>query len=271
MSQPTNRPTASAQLSSPKSTDSLAQKLPDTCRVPGYWEALAFNSDNWAHEISASPLWREAKDNLENWKKEYRRKYSGSLYKESTLQNFVGKAAGRIREKVFDKISRAEDQAVEISRIFDQRVAIPRLEDLVRVRIETQFLDGVPFLATKILDLAKSHDPYAKIEPKGKLSGYFAQHVTFALPVYFRFAGSNHSCNVTCEVQVATTLATLVWENSHGLYESSRSNLERSEDWQWSPNDPRFLSRQLGHMIHLADGLFCNLRDQSKTQKQGRP
>ena len=81
------------------------------------------------------------------------------------------------------------------------------------------------------------------------------------MPVYFRFGGQPISCDVTCEVQIATALATHVWENSHGLYENTRVNLEKSEDWQWNPRDPRFLSRQLGHMIHLADGMFCNLRD----------
>ena len=175
----------------------------------------------------------------------------------------MGKSSDRIKEKIFAKISHSENRVLEIKRLFDQSVPIPNIEDLVRVRIETQFLDGVPFLARKIAEIAKIYDQAVKVEPKGKLSGYFAQHVTFRLPVHFRFSGITTSCNVMCEVQIATMLATLVWENSHGLYESSRVTTERSEDWQWSPKDPRFLSRQLGHMIHLADGLFCNLRDTS--------
>lgn len=103
------------------------------------------------------------------------------------------------------------------------------------------------------------------IEPKGSLNGYFAQRITFRHRVFFRFGGIENVCTVTCEVQIATSLATHVWENSHGLYETTRVNLSESTDWQWSPKDPRFLSRQLGHMIHLADGLFCNLRDNSNT------
>lgn len=236
-------------------------KLPSECNVPGYWDTLASNTEDWAPMITAGPFWRNANTQLESWKKEYRRLFNGILYKGPELPTFVGKSAGRIKEKVFQRIRQSEDADREIKRIFDQTTPVPRLEDLVRVRIETQFLDGVPFLANKVLGLAKSFDSAAKIEPKGKLSGYFAQHVTFSLPLHFRYNSINSSCEITCEVQVATSLATLVWENSHGLYESSRVNRESSEDWQWSPNDPRFLSRQLGHMIHLADGLFCNLRD----------
>lgn len=249
------------------SIETFLTQFRSECSIPGYWETLAENTTDWAHVISASPFWRDAAKNLELWKKEYRRETGGILYKGSVLPPFVGKSTERIKEKVFEKIERSENHLIEIKRLFDQSVPVPRLEDLVRVRLETQFLDGVPFLAKKILDLAKKHDPNALIEPKGKLSGYFAQHVTFKLPVHFRFNGISNSCDVTCEVQVATTLATLVWENSHGLYEGTRVKLEKSEEWQWSPNDPRFLSRQLGHMIHLADGLFCNLRDKSNSHK----
>lgn len=238
--------------------------LPAHCATPGYWEALAENTNYWAPEISAGPFWQKANAALEGWRKEYRREFGGDLNTGLNLPNFVGKSAARIKEKIIQKVGRAEIVEEEIKRIFDQNVPVPRLEDLVRVRLQVQFLDGVPFLAKKILDLANQYDANAKIEAKGSLNGYFAQHLTFRLPVYFRFGGGPQaSCDITCEVQVATSLATHVWENSHGIYENTRINLEKSEDWQWSPRDPRFLSRQLGHMIHLADGLFCNLRDSS--------
>ena len=239
------------------------KNIPADCLIPGYWDSLAENTKYWAGEISAGPLWQSVNTELVNWRKEYYRNLGGVL-STGIIPKFVGKSAARIEEKVFSKIQRAENVEQEIKRLFDQSVPVPRLEDLVRVRLPVQFLDGVPFLAKKINELAKKFDPSASIEAKGNLNGYFAQHITFKWPVYFRFGGGQKSCDVTCEVQIATSLATHVWENSHGLYENARVNLERSEDWQWSPNDPRFLSRQLGHMIHLADGLFCNLRDSSK-------
>jgi hypothetical protein len=264
MSHQIERSDTMQRIVKPKHIPSFLAELPTDCSVPGYWETLAENTDDWAPVVSASPLWRAANGQLEIWKKEYRREFQGQLFKGNALPTFVGKSADRIKEKTFDKLEKASDIKSEIRRIFYQSVAVPLLEDLVRVRLETQFLDGVPFLAKKILGIAQQYDSKAQVEPKGKLSGYFAQHLTFKLPVHFRFDARTTSCEVTCEVQIATSLATLVWENSHGLYEGTRVNFEKAEEWQWNPKDPRFLSRQLGHMIHLADGLFCNLRDSSK-------
>ena len=234
--------------------------------MPGFWDTLGKNTDDWAPIASVSPFWRQANASLETWKKEYRRESGGILIKGGKLNDFVGKSGERIEEKVLSKIRGGSNRSEIIKDIFHQSAPVPRIEDLIRTRLETQFLDGVPFLAKKLLEVAKSFDEKAKIEPKGKISGYFAQHITFSLPMHFRINGNDMSCQVVCEIQVATMLATLVWENSHGLYESSRITNEKTEDWQWSPNDPRFLSRQLGHMIHLADGLFCNLRDKSQSR-----
>lgn len=251
--------------------DGIFKLLPNDCSTPGYWTSLAENSNDWAHEISACHFWRDANAALPRWKKEYRRDHGGALGLGDGLPSFVGKSAQRIREKTIEKVRRAEDLNHGVREIFDQEVAIPRLEDLVRVRLQVHFLDGVPYLARKIHELVKKYDPRAKIEPKGSLNGYFAQHLTFCWPVYFRFGGDPTSCKVTCEVQIATSLATHVWTNSHGLYEATRIDFEKSEDWQWSPKDPRFLARQLGHMIHLADGLFCNLRDNSLGSNASAP
>lgn len=244
----------------------MPDNVPSECKIPGYWKSLAENTNSWAAEISAGPLWQKMNVELVNWRKEYRREFGGVL-SAGNVRDFVGKSAERIEEKVLGKIKRATNEQQEINRLFDQSVPVPRLDDLVRVRLPVQFLDGVPFLAKKIIDHAKKFDSMASIEAKGNLNGYFAQHLTFKWPVYFRFGGVARSCDVTCEVQIATSLATHVWENSHGLYENTRVNLEKSEDWQWNPKDPRFLSRQLGHMIHLADGLFCNLRDSSNNKE----
>lgn len=223
---------------------SILDNMRAECSIPGYWNSLAENTNSWAGEISAGLLWQNINTELVNWRKEYHRDFGGVLSTGITPK-FVGKSAARIEEKVLSKIERAENIQQEIIRLFDQSVPVPRLEDLVRVRLPVQFLDGVPFLAKKINELAKQYDPSASIEAKGNLNGYFAQHLTFKWQVYFRFGGGPKSCDVTCEVQIATSLATHVWENSHGLYENTRVNLEKSEDWQWNPKDPRFLSRQL--------------------------
>ena len=70
--------------------------LPNECNIPGYWETLAENTNDWAPQISASPFWRAANSHIENWKKEYRRETQGLLYKGSEFPSFVGKSAARI-------------------------------------------------------------------------------------------------------------------------------------------------------------------------------
>ena len=86
----------------------------------------------------------------------------------------------------------------------------------------------------------------------------------------YRFGVEVIQARIICEIQVATELSTTVWDTTHTLYEVSRDSDEVPEDWQWSPKDPRFISRQLGHMIHLADGLLVQLREASSFEKTKR-
>jgi len=204
---------------------------------------------------------------LGDWEKQYRREFNSELTKGS-WPHFIGKSAERIREKTRAKIKQAENRQEELLRLYDSATPVPRLEDLVRVRVNCPLLDGVPFLAQRLVSLATELGCETTLEAKGNLRGYFAQHLLFKTPVYFRINGAAQSYLLTCEVQIATALATSVWENSHSLYEISRVSEDLPEEWQWSPSDPRFLSRQLGHMIHLADGLFCLLRDAGNKERK---
>lgn len=258
--------TAAADANKQKYPEILAEERAET-NVAGYWETLEANSADWAHEVSACRLWRAASDAAPNWTKEYRRLHGGDLVRGEWPQ-FVGKGAVRIREKTYQKIQNASDPRAEVNKLFDEPAPVPRLEDLVRVRINCSLLDGVPFLISRLSSLAKEMGYIAEVEAKGNIRGYFAQHLLFRTPVHFMMNKQQISYNLTCEVQVATALASHVWELSHAFYEESRTTAEEPADWQWAPSDPRFLSRQLGHMIHLADGLFCMLRDSAPAAKE---
>jgi ppGpp synthetase/RelA/SpoT-type nucleotidyltranferase len=138
---------------------------------------------------------------------------------------------------------------------------VPRISDLVRTRLVCSYLDAAPFLAEKLKNLADEFNANPILDQKGSIEGYFAQHLNFEVSVFFRFAGSEQQYRLSCEVQVATLLATAIWQAAHPIYESARTEGELAQDWQWSPKNPKFLARQLGHMVHLADGLLCTLRD----------
>jgi len=99
---------------------------------------------------------------------------------------------------------------------------------------------------------------------EGRIEGYFAQHITFEQSVILRIAGHEQIATLKCEIQLASELATRIWDASHPLYEDARIRRNSPSEWQWTPDDPRFIANQLGHMIHLADGLLVQLRDANR-------
>ena len=147
------------------------------------------------------------------------------------------------------------------ARLLRECPSICRDSPLVRARVECQYLDGVEFLASRIEESASELGIICERERQGRLQGYFAQHLWFEQRVIFRFGGGEELITIMCEVQIATALATRVWEGAHPIYEEWRVQSDEPEDWQWNPSDPRFTARQLGHMIHLADGLLVQLRN----------
>jgi hypothetical protein len=179
------------------------------------------------------------------------------------LPDFSGKGADRTKAKLIRKCT--EDPNFVREALGSSGPPLPRLSDLVRTRVSCKFLDGVEYLAERLNELAVEQGVAVGRERQGKLVGYFAQHVTFAADVHVRIAGHAEPVRITCEIQVATELSSQIWDAAHPVYEAARVTTDDPEDWQWSPKDPRFISRQLGHMIHLADGILVQLRDSTRS------
>lgn len=236
--------------------------------VPGYWTNLEENCIQWAGEISVSPFWRRVKQDLQSWKAKYRSQYGGALLIESVLSDFKGKGRERICSKLYQK--RLEKESFKKEVLDEKGPPIPKINDLVRTRIVCQYVDGVEFLGDKLFDLAKDMQCAPLRSREGRLEGYFAQHLNFDIDVLYRFGGSSDKATITAEIQIATGLSTNVWDTTHSIYEGSRENKQSPENWQWNPKDPRFISNQLGHMIHLADGLLVQLRDAAILRKGKR-
>jgi hypothetical protein len=136
--------------------------------------------------------------------------------------------------------------------------------------VETRFIDGVNFVADRLLELLKEYKLSPEIKPaQVRASGYYAAHVSFDYSFVYRF-GIAKTVSVRCEVQVATELSTTIWDRTHGAYELARTVESDDLRWQWDPEDPRFLASQLAHMIHLADGLVLRLRDTVVRAKGGK-
>lgn len=233
--------------------------------LPGYWEALEANCEQWASDISAGFLWNEVNRRLAHWRSEYRAETNSDLLSSIDLPRFVAKPRKSVIEKLF-RHYKAKKPLREIIPL--DGPPIPLIGDLVRNRIRCVYIDGVEFLAGKLLSLANELAVPVTRERQGKIQGYFAQHLNIKYEVTFREAGHGTLAPIGCEIQVASTMASRMWEASHPLYESARLDSADPEDWQWNPNDPRFISNQLGHMIHLADGLLVQLRDSRKPRKE---
>ena len=235
-------------------------------RAPGYWTNIAQNCETWATEISGGPFWKSASTRLDQWRTEYRAQTGADLLVQSELPRFRSKPELSIREKI---VRRLRENQFSINEIFQSEGQdVPAIGDLVRTRISCRYIDGVEFLASKILNLAKEMNLRPVVERQGSIEGYYAQHVNVSQDVIYRFGGVSKLTVIECEVQLASEMATRMWDASHPLYERVRNNATLPDDWQWRPHDARFISNQLGHVIHLADGLLVQLRDRRLGRKE---
>lgn len=236
----------------------LERRWPDT-RRPGYWDLLGDNCDQWASDITAGNYWRNVKQQLQSWKNEFRTLTGDSLLTERNLPNFGSKSVKSIKGKLYREGRKDEKYKDEV---FDEGTPpIPKINDLVRTRISCRYIDGVEFLSGKLDTQASLLNLKPKRDRIGRLEGYFAQHINFTVDVFYRIGGQNIPATVICEIQIATQLSTIVWDTNHSIYERYRSSYENQEEWQWNPKDIRFIARQMGHTVHLVDGLLVQVRD----------
>jgi ppGpp synthetase/RelA/SpoT-type nucleotidyltranferase len=231
--------------------------------LPGYWNVLEENCSQWAEEATISPFWKSVKKNLPTWSSDFQKKTGSALLATDQLPPFIGKKTSRIQAKLLQRSSKKTNFDLA-NTIPSNGAPVPILNDLVRTRIQCQFLDGVEFLVDRLAELTASLSMQSGRAREGRLEGYFAQHFYFNHDFLFRLGGSSQPTQIKCEVQVATQLSTRIWDATHLIYEEWREQTEQPGDWQWNPEDPRFLARQLGHMIHLADGILVQLRNSIK-------
>jgi hypothetical protein len=238
--------------------------------IPGFWSTLAENAMHWARELTVGPFWSQAKGRLDQWRMEYRTLTGTDLLTEAGLPDFVSKSAERIEDKLYRSWKKCpmDRQLGNLEKaIAREGPPLPRIGDLVRTRIACCYIDGVEFLAGKLSDLGVEMSLSPERYREGRITGYFAQHITIPLEATYRFGGASELTKVRCEIQVASELATRMWVSAHPLYETDRGQESDPTDWQWNPDDPRFISNQLGHMIHLADGLLVQLLRKTNKSK----
>lgn len=125
-------------------------KLRPEIALAGYWEALQRNCDQWATELSIAPFWKSVRELQPSWSNDFQRKTSGALLAGPQIPDFVGKKVDRIKEKLFQDWLRANRPADVTSFWPSTGPPVPLINDLVRARVECQFLDGVEFLVVDL-------------------------------------------------------------------------------------------------------------------------
>jgi len=250
----------------PAIVPSLAD-APDLVRSPGYLGALADNATEWAHAISAGRFWRSVKAQLPIWTDEYCNRHGGTELVDGPLSNFCAKSASSIQ----DKIRRATKPPLESSRskpmeIFKDGSLVPSINDLVRCRVACTYLDGATFLADKLCDFIETEKgERTKPSFQNRIEGYYAIHVYFHDDVILQYGQVRHPIQrIKVEIQIATVLATQAWKATHAFYEMARGT--GPDRALWSPETITFIARQLGHMVHLADGLIVQLKNHVRAQ-----
>ena len=83
-------------------------------------------------------------------------------------------------------------------------------------------MDGVEFLANKLVETSEEQGCFYRRQREGRLNGYFAQHLYAKQQVIYRLAGQNLITEIHCEIQIASDMATSMWNAAHAIYEHAR-------------------------------------------------
>lgn len=234
--------------------------------VPGYWNVLDENLQLWAQQIKNSHAWSGVSKAIQNESYVYLMTNQSKLLDGIDIQgiDFLSKPVPSIVEKLKRQYWNNETKTFS-SQAFVANIngfPIPNLDDLIRTRIPVTYLDGVNYFG----DIVKKVIPNATQELKGKIEGYYANHIYFDEQVFLKYQGNTTLLNLSCEIQIATQSATRLWNLSHQLYTQDRGEPKKDMSWQWNHKNPRFLCNQLGHALHLTEGLFVQLRDEINTK-----
>lgn len=228
--------------------------------IPGYWSSLEANLQRAASSVEFAPVWHPVRERLKELAYDYQAQTESTLL--SGEYKFVFKSISSIKSKLVRDFF--HDGKWRDEPFFScDGLLIPNIGDLIRTRFVVEYLDAVGLIAKSLQVYLQSVDSLVVHKPKGEKEGYFAHHLVFKDSFIFDFVGNKYIVPLRIEVQIGTVSATRHWNLSHKIYETDRE-ASPNLDWQWNSADPRFICHQLGHMLHLSEGLFVELRNKNR-------
>ena len=135
--------------------------------------------------------------------------------------------------------------------------------DIFRTRLTTDYFDGVPFLVSRIEEMAEQTTvTLPKTRLQASLEGHYAAH----LSVYHELDIMDYdyrdpdTVKVRLELQITTTIQSTISKMLHRVYEDWRVN-GRPPDWEWDLHNPAFSVNYLGSTLHYLEGMIVVARD----------
>jgi hypothetical protein len=270
--------------------------IPDVLRAYGIWlrdehdeELTAITerdyrrtSEHLRSHFERSPFWTEVSSSLLTVNERYRLQTQGydllglphtqTLAEEPfrpriALKSYESFLLKTLRLNLINSASRRRSKpgnAILPSNWFN------RINDVTRTTLYVKYLDGVPYLAEHIRNIASAHDLSTELTFQARDEGHYAAHLYVTDKVSLPTSRAR-SALVTAqlEVQISTQLKEVIGRLTHKHYENRRRRNPRGNSnakWQWDYSSPEFSPNYLGHIVHYLEGVIVSLRNELSTQ-----
>lgn len=172
----------------------------------------------------------------------------------------IAKPYESLLNKIYRKNALTNDDWPEEpkNRIVNGSNYISRINDILRARIICKYMDG-PKIVCEVLKRAYKKDGY--YYPMATPDGYYSWHFYMKKTEELPDREGARSIGFRIELQFVTQLAEALNKLTHGIYEGQRTlDANIGEEWQWSPEDPKFRATFAGHSIHLLEGILLEMK-----------
>ena len=226
-----------------------------------------------AEQLQKHPFWIELKQEVENWDASYRlltpnveALYSGSFEQQADLnckkwESAFNKAYRKNVLKNKNWPNPPDEGFVTAESWFE------KLGDILRTTLTSRYIDGVQFIAERLVELAHKHGLNVNNQLQATPEGYYAGHVDIEFDFVIEDLMRNDvTAKVSVEFQVTTQLKQVVKELLHVFYESDRLKTDvdkSSEVWQWDYRKPLFDANYLGHVVHYLEAQILKVREKN--------
>lgn len=140
------------------------------------------------------------------------------------------------------------------------------VNDTLRARFEVKYLDGVAFLADRLVELGESAGFGMNLLLQARPEGYYAAHIDarreFEIPM---LTWNTERRLISVELQITTQLQEVILQLTHKFYEERRRRHTRPGiAWQWDYSSLEFVGNYLGHILHYVEGMIMDVREKQR-------